>query len=275
MPEWQALLPLAAVMLAAGLLGGLVAGLLGVGGGIVIVPVLDAALEALGVDGAVRMQVAVATSLANIVPTSIVSARAHRRRGGLDENIVRAWSAAILAGAILGAWLATQVTAAALSLLFAGLAILVGIKMMLPLDAWRIADQPPRGVLGALPPAVIGTLSSMLGIGGGTLTVPFLTLSGVPVHRAVGTSALLGLLISLPGALAFIITGWGDPRLPAGSLGYVNVAGLLFVSPATVLMAPLGARLAHSLPQRYLSLVFGAFLALVALRMLGRALGAW
>lgn len=275
MPEWEALLPLAAVMLAAGLLGGLVAGLLGVGGGIVIVPVLDAALEALGVDGAVRMQVAVATSLANIVPTSIVSARAHRRRGGLDENIARAWSAAILAGAILGAWLATQVTGAALSLLFAGLAILVGIKMMLPLDAWRIADRPPRGVLGAVPPAIIGTLSSMLGIGGGTLTVPFLTLSGVPVHRAVGTSALLGLLISLPGALAFIIAGWGDPRLPAGSLGYVNVAGLLFVSPATVLMAPLGARLAHRLSQRYLSLVFGVFLALVALRMLGRALGSW
>lgn len=266
--EW---LPMVAMMLLTGAVGGILAGLLGVGGGIVIVPVLDTALGIIGVDAAIRMHVAVATSLATIVPTSISSSRAHHAKGAVDLALIKFWGPFIFVGAIAGVWLASQVDGVVLSMIFGFVALTVAVKMMLPLENYHICKDIPRNIIGPLPPLAIGGLSSMMGIGGGTLSVPVLTLMNQAIHRAVGTAALFGLLISAPAAVAYMVSGFGDTRLPPGSLGYVNLLGFALISPVTVLAAPFGARLAHRLSKRHLSLLFGAFLLVVSLRMLYRA----
>ncbi len=270
--ELSQLLPMILALLGTGIVAGIMAGLLGVGGGIVIVPALDAAFALLDVDPSVRLHVAIATSLAIIVPTSLSSTWAHRRRGGVDMQIARAWGLFILLGSIAGTVLASRLDSAVLALLFGVVAVLVAIKLALPLDHMRLkgVQWSSWGVRGV--PLAIGGLSSMIGIGGGSFSVPALTLMGVSIHQAVGTSALFGLLISLPGAIAYVVTGWGDPRMPAGNLGYVSIYALLCVAPTTVLAAPLGARLAHRLSQRTLSLAFGLFLLIVGSRMLYKAL---
>ncbi len=266
------LLPVILTLLVTGVAAGIMAGLLGVGGGIIMVPVLDAVLALLEVDPSVRLHIAIATSLAIIVPTSLSSSRAHQRRGSVDRDITRAWGLFILLGSVAGTLLASRLDSRVLALLFAVVAILVAIKLALPLDNLRLKGVDWGGRLVRLVPFSIGGLSCMIGIGGGSFSVPALTLMGVPIHRAVGTSALFGLLISLPGALTYVVSGWGDPRMPAGNLGYVSVFALLCMAPTTVLSAPLGARLAHRLSQRTLSLAFGLFLLLVGTRMLIKAL---
>lgn len=265
-------LPLVAMMLATGIVGGILAGLLGVGGGIVIVPVLELALGILGVDPAIRMHVAVATSLAIIIPTSISSTRAHRAKGAVDFALVRSWGMPVLLGSALGTWIASQVDSTTLSAIFAIVALLVAVKMILPLENKTLSSSVPTGMLSRSIPLSIGTLSSMMGIGGGTFSVSILTLMSKPIHKAVGTAALFGLLISLPGTAGFIFSGWGHPSLPVGSLGFVNLIGFLLISPMTVLAAPYGAKIAHAISQRHLSIAFGFFLFLVGVRMLYRAL---
>lgn len=266
------LLPLILAMLATGAIAGVLAGLLGVGGGIVIVPALDAVLGTLQVDPAIRMHVAVATSLATIVPTSLSSTRSHHRRGSVDFALARNWGLFILLGSILGAWLASGMHSAGMSLVFALVIAVMALRMLLPAGSLALVREIPSGPLGRVFPLGIGGVSSIMGIGGGTLSVPALSLLGLSMHRAVGTSALFGLLIALPGALAYVVTGWGDPHLPPGSLGFVSLPGLLCIAPMTVLTAPLGVRLAHRLNPAQLRLFFGGFLLLVALRMLYRAL---
>ena len=265
------LLVLAAAMLATGAVGGVLAGLLGIGGGIVIVPALDAALSFLGVDGAIRMHIAVATSLATIIPTSISSSRAHHRRHSVDLELVKRWAIYILIGSLLGVWIASRVHSNVLSMIFAIFALAMAIKLMLPLQGKTITQEVPRGPFITGVPISIGTTSSMMGIGGGTLSVTVLTLFNQPIHKAVGTASLFGLVISLPGTIGFMALGYGDPRLPIGSIGFVNLIGFALISPMTVLTAPLGAAIAHRLSQRQLSLVFGIFLLALALRMGWRA----
>jgi len=263
---------LAAAMLATGCIAGVLAGLFGIGGGIVIVPVLEATLGALGVDPAIRMHIAVATSLATIIPTSISSALAHHRRASVDTAIVRRWVAFVFIGALAGAWIASQMHSRSLAFVFATLALLVAIKMVLWPEIRNITTSVPRRPLVTALPTAIGALSSMMGIGGGTFSVMTLTLFGMPIHRAVGTAALFGLAISLPGTLGYVVTGWGDPRLPPGSLGYVSVAGFALIAPATILFAPLGARIAHAFSARSLSIAFGLFLVIAAIRLYFRAI---
>jgi uncharacterized membrane protein YfcA len=264
---------LAAMMLLTGAVGGVIAGMLGVGGGIVIVPVLDLVLAALGIDSSVRMHVAVATSLATIIPTAISSSRAHEAKGAVDHDQLRRWGVAIFLGAIAGVLLASRVSGDVLSAVFGIVALLVAVKMLLPLEGKHIAETMPEGVAGQAIPFAIGGISSMMGIGGGTLSVPVMTLFNVPIHRAVGTAALFGLLISAPAAVAFVVTGWHVEGLPPGSLGYVNLIGLAVIGPATFVTAPWGARIAHALSKRQLSILFGLFLTVVAVRMLIRAFG--
>jgi len=259
-------------MLLTGAVGGVLAGLLGVGGGIVIVPMLEIALGIIGVDPALRMHIAVATSLAIIIPTSISSARAHHRRQSVDLQLIPYWSPYIVIGAIIGIVIAANVGGWVLSAVFATVAIVVAIKMALPMENKNLAADVPRGVFGPLIPITIGTVSTLMGIGGGTLSVTAMTLSSKPIHLAVGTSALFGLVIAVPATLGYIATGWGVTDLPYASLGYVNLLGFAIVAPATVLFAPLGAKIAHALSQRTLSLLFGLFLLTVALRMGARAL---
>ena len=268
------LLTLATAMLLTGLVGGILAGLLGVGGGIVIVPMLELALQWLGVDASIRMHIAVATSLATIIPTSISSTRAHLKRQSVDISLAKNWAPWIFAGALLGTYVASMVHGRVLSGIFAAVAFLVALKMILPLDNKTLSSATPRGPQMAPIPALIGFLSAMMGIGGGSLSVPTLTLFGEPIHRAVGTAALFGLFIAIPGALGFMISGYGNPLLPVGSIGFVNLIGFALIAPTTVLAAPIGARLAHALDRCHLTLLFGCFLMIVAIRMLIRTISA-
>ena len=211
-------LPMLAALLGAGAAGGLLAGLLGVGGGIIIVPVLDLALTLAGVDPAVAMHVAVATSMATIVPTSISSSRSHAKRGAVDGDVIRRWSLPIVIGSLAGALLASSVDARVLSGVFGVVALFAALKMLLPLDHVVLRPSLPGGgpTVPSLP-ASIGTVSAMMGIGGGTLSVPSMTLCGVPVHKAVGTAALLGLWISVPATLGYLLASTqGDDRCRPG-----------------------------------------------------------
>jgi len=263
-------LPLVGMMIATGIVAGILAGLLGVGGGIVIVPVLDTALGLYGVDSEIRMHIAVATSLACIILTSISSSRAHHAKGSVDFSLVKVWGPAVFVGSLIGSFAATYVDSQVLSGIFGIVALIVALKMLLPLDNVNLSQDVPRGIAAPIPPVVIGSLSSMMGIGGGTLSVPVLTLMNQPIHKAIGTAAIFGLLISLPGALGYVVTGIDDPRLPVGSLGYVNLIGFALISPITIWFAPVGAKLAHKLDKRKLSMLFGGFLLIVAARMIFR-----
>lgn len=266
------LLELATILAAAGVAAGLLAGLLGVGGGIVLVPVLDLAFGTAGVADHLRMHLAVGTSLASIVPTALSSARAHRRRGAVDAAVARTWSPAIGLGAALGAWIASGVRGAVLSAVFGVVAVIVGFRMLGGDGGAAEARDLDAGRRKWLPiPVGIGTVSAMMGIGGGTLSVPSLTALGLPVHRAVGTSAWLGFWIAVPAALGFAWLGHGTPGLPPFSIGYVSLLALVVLLPTTVLAAPLGARIAHGLSRRHLSIAFGAFLLVTGARMLYRA----
>ncbi|MCF8473916.1 MAG: sulfite exporter TauE/SafE family protein [Emcibacter sp.] len=264
-------LPIIVLMMASGILGGVMAGLMGIGGGIVIVPVVEFALGFIGVDPSVRMHVAVATSLATIIPTSISSAHAHHGRGAVDFELAQKWGVAIFLGAAFGTWIAARVESGVLSIIFAVVALFVASKMILPFEKIKLSDHVPRGFFGSLIPTVIGLISTMMGIGGGALSVTTLTLFNVPIHRAVGTAAFFGLLIAVPGTIGFMISGQGNDLLPVGSIGYVNVIGFLMISPMTYFAAPFGARIAHALTQRQLGMVFGGFLLIVSVRMFYRS----
>jgi uncharacterized membrane protein YfcA len=263
-------LPLFAALIAAGAVGGLLAGLLGVGGGIVIVPALDLALTQAGVDPAVALHVAVATSMATIVPTSVSSSRTHARRGFVDHEVIRRWALPIVAGALGGAMAASRVDARVLAALFGVMALVVALKMLLPLDRLVLRPSLPRGAVGAAIPASIGAVSAMMGIGGGTLTVPTMTLCGTPVHAAVGTAAQLGLWISVPATLGYLFADTAGVATPPWTVGYVSLPGFALVAAIAWFVAPYGARLAHALERRRLSAAFGVFLCAVAVRMLYR-----
>lgn len=266
-------LPVIAALLAAGAAGGMIAGLLGVGGGIVLVPALDLALATAGVDHAVSLHVAVATSMATIVPTALASSRAHASRDAVDFAVVQRWAVPIVIGALVGSMVASRVDGKVLAALFGAVALLSALKMLLPLDRMVLRSSLPGGLAGALIPAIIGAISAMMGIGGGTLSVPAMTLCGEPVHKAVGTAALLGLWIALPATAGYLMARPVEvAALPPLTIGYVSLVGFALVAPVSWLVAPLGARLAHSLDRRKLSAAFGFFLLVVAIRMLYRVL---
>lgn len=255
------------LLLLAGAVAGVLAGLLGVGGGIVIVPALYHIFSYLGVDPEVRMHLAVGTSLATIIPTSIRSVMAHNAKGNFDSTLFRGWVPGIVIGVLLGTWLATEADFTVLTLVFASVALLVALYMAFGNTDWHIDKNLPPNPDSSVIAIVVGAISAMMGIGGGTLSVPILNLYGVPIHRAVGTAAGFGLVIAIPGTLGFMIGGWGNPLLPDFSLGYVNWLGFLLIVPATVLMVPLGAKLAHSLSQTGLRRAFALFLGITAVRM--------
>ncbi len=268
------ILALAAFVGLAGAAGGLLAGLLGVGGGIVMVPALEIALAAAGVPVGIRMHVAVGTSLAAIVPTALASSRAHRRRDAIDAGVARRWIPPVALGAAVGAVAAGLASDTTLRIVFGVVALSVAVIML------GRRGREPAGEGGAMAtaapralPAGIGFVSAMMGIGGGTLSVPLLARLGLSMHAAVGTSAWLGFWVALPAAAGFALLGFGREGLPAASVGFVSLPGLAILVPASVLAAPLGARIAHGLSRRALRRAFGAFLLAVAARMFWTALG--
>ncbi|WP_417835541.1 sulfite exporter TauE/SafE family protein [Thalassospira tepidiphila] len=256
-----------AAMLFAGVLGGIMAGLLGVGGGIVIVPVLYHFLTTMSVDESLRMQVAVATSLTTIIATAISSTRSHYKKGSVDTALLKHWGPAIIVGVILGTAIGGLADGRVLTIVFAVVALIVAGNMILVKD--REANEtrnPPKSVWAVLG-VIAGSLSAMMGIGGGTICVPVLNFLGYDIRRAVGTSAAIGLIIALPGTIGYAMSGIGVDGRPPFSIGYVNVLAAALLIPMTVLCAPIGARIAHTIPRRALRMCFGLFLAITSARM--------
>lgn len=264
-PLWLAGLVLA--LLVTGLVAGVLAGLLGVGGGIVIVPVLYQLFTLLGVDESVRMHVTVGTSLATIIPTSIMSSRAHRERGSLDMRLIKRLMPSVIAGVLVGSVVSRFLSGASLTAVFASVALVVAVNMAFKRDGFALRDGLPGPVGTAFIGSGIGGISTLMGIGGGTLSVPILNALRVPMHTAVGTGAMLGMAISFPGATAFLLNGLDVPLRPPFSLGYVNLLGMALIVPATMATTGWGATLAHRIDAKRLRQVFAAFLALTSLRM--------
>lgn len=253
---------------------GILAGLLGVGGGIVLVPCIYYGLGAAGAAPDHAMHIAVGTSLAVIVPTGLASARAHGKKGAVLPEILRLTGPGIVAGTIIGTLAAGYFSGDALKGIFA--VALAGLTVVMMFDPARLsrATEIPGRLGSGLAGCAIGALATLMGIGGATVSVPWMTLHGIPIHKAVGTAAALGLLISIPAALGFVLIGLDADGLPPFSLGYVNMAAWTVIAPAAVLTAPWGARAAHALPVKPLRRIFAGFMAVVALRMLYEMLGA-
>lgn len=264
-PLW--LVSMALALVATGVVAGMLAGMLGVGGGIVIVPVLYHLFTLMGVDESVRMHVAVGTSLATIVPTSIMSARAHRRRGSLDPAMLARLVPPVLVGVLVGAVLSGFVSGKVLTSVFAIVALLVALNMAIKRDNVSLRDGLPGRVGTSALGVSIGSLSTLMGIGGGTLSVPILHALRTPMHVAVGTGAALGMVISLPGAIAFVVNGIGVPHRSPTMVGYVDLLGMALIVPATMMTTQWGARLAHAIDARLLRRLFALFLALTSARM--------
>ncbi len=264
-PLW--LFGLAAAMAATGLVSGTLAGLLGVGGGIVIVPLLFNVFPLFGIPEVIQMKLAVATSLATIIPTSIQSARKHHAKGAMDVALLRSIWPSMLVGVALGTALAVYVHGDGLTAVFAVVALLVALNMGLTGVDSKITSSIPTGPGRQAIGLGIGGISAMMGIGGGTLGVPILSLCGVPIRSAVATSSAFGLIISIPATIGFIWGGWGDPLLPPFSLGYVNLVGFALIVPTSLIATPWGVHLAHTIPPIWLKRAFGAFLLITSLRM--------
>jgi len=259
-------LPLFAAYGGLGLVVGFVAGLLGVGGGLIIVPVLIMLLHTHGQAVGMEPQLALGTSLATILFTSLSSVRAHHRRGAVEWPLVRRIAPGIVFGTLAGAALAARMPATVLKIFFVVFLFYAAIQMWLDFK-----PAPHRGLPGrmgtSLAGGVIGVVSSWVGIGGGTLSVPFMLWHNVPLHRAIATSAAIGFPIAFAGAAGYVLGGSTASGLPAGSLGFVYLPALAGIVLGSVLTAPLGARTAHRLPVRPLKRVFALLLFTLALRM--------
>jgi len=260
MSEWVAFAGL-------GAFAGVLAGLLGVGGGLVIVPVLAMLFYQAGFSPAVIMHLAIGTSLASIVLTSLSSVWAHHRRGAVRWALFATLAPGIVLGALLGALVAHHLPSDKLRTVFGLFELVVALQMGMNLRPPAQRGLPGRLGMG-LAGGVIGTVSAVVGIGGGTMTVPFLQWCNVPMRQAVATSAACGLPIAVAGAAGFVVTGWREGALPSGSSGYLYWPAFWGIVSASVLFAPLGARLAHRLPAAALKRFFALFLLLLASRML-------
>jgi uncharacterized membrane protein YfcA len=265
---------LAAALAAAGAATGFFAGLFGVGGGAIIVPVLYEVFRIVGVPLEVRMPLCVGTSLAVIIPTSIGSYRAHFSRGAVDTAILRRWIAPVTAGVAIGAVVARYAPEGLFKAVFVVVAGSSAVRLLLGRDTWRLGEDFPKGWPTRAFGVVIGALSTLMGIGGGQLSNLFMTLYGRPIHQAIATSAGLGIIISIPGALGYVYAGWPKaaefPTVVAlqwpFALGYVSLLGAALVMPTSMIAAPLGVRLAHAMSKRRLEIAFGLFLLIVSAR---------
>ncbi|WP_291328039.1 sulfite exporter TauE/SafE family protein [Desulfovibrio sp. UCD-KL4C] len=250
-----------------GAIAGLLAGLLGIGGGLVIVPILYFALPPLGVSEAQLMHVALGTSLATIIFTSISSMRAHNSRGAIRWDIFKRITPGILIGTFLGSCFASYLNTNVLKVIFVIFLYYVASQMLLGLKPKASRQVPEKwGLIGA--GGAIGAMSSLVGIGGGTLSVPFLTMCNIQIHTAIGTAAAIGLPLALAGTAGYIWTGIGVQGLPSWSIGYVFLPALIGIVCTSMLTAPYGAKLAHSLPVAKLKMIFAILLFLVATKML-------
>ncbi len=272
MPELSNYLPLAAGLLAAGVVAGLIAGLLGVGGGIVMVPAMALTFQIMGFDAGVYHHVAVGTSLAVIIATGTTSARAHWKRDAVMVDVLKLWGPFIVVASLLGGLMARMYSGDALRIIFGVIAIFVALNVVLPIQQKMMGTLKASKLTNRIMAAVIGYVSALMGIGGGSLSVPTLAAFGNTMHKAVGTSAALGVLLAVPGALGFVVSGWAVEGRPPLSFGYVNLPALVLIGGVAAAVAPLGAALAHRMDQKRLKLAFAVFLLIVGGRMIYQAL---
>jgi uncharacterized membrane protein YfcA len=260
---------LAALIVAGALVTGFLAGLFGVGGGGVIVPVLYEVFRVMQVPDDVRMQLCVGTSLAIIIPTSIRSFRAHRARRDLPVEILRTWALPVTVGVLIGGVIAAVAPASIFKVAFVVIALTIGAKFLFGRESWKLGNTLPGPFMMNVYGLIIGLYSALMGVGGGSVSNAILVFYGQPIHAAVGIASGIGVLISIVGTISFMIAGWPhQAMMPALSIGFVSLIGFVLMAPITAYAAPLGARLAHALPKRQLEIAFGVFLWLVALRFI-------
>lgn len=263
------IIELVLLLIAVGALSGFMAGLFGIGGGAILVPVFYECFRLVGVPLEVRMPLCIGTSLAIIIPTSLSSFRAHYKRGAVDMAILKLWWVPIVLGVIAGSVTARFAPERLFKIVFVMVAWSAAARLLLARDGWKFGDTIPTGPLMRAYGFVIGLLSTLMGVGGGLFANLLMTFYGRPIHQAVATSSGLGVLISIPGALGFIYAGWPKmDLLPPLSLGYVSLLGMILFIPTSIWTAPIGAGLAHRLSKRRLEVAFGIFLLFVAGRFI-------
>lgn len=260
---------LVAAILAAGVATGVLAGLFGIGGGAVIVPVLYEVFRVVGVPEDVRMQLCIGTSLAIIVPTTIRSYRAHAAKGAVLPGVVRAWAGPAVVGVGIGAVTAALAPSAVFRVAFAAIALFIALKTLFGRDDWRLGDELPGRALMSFYGCIVGLFSSLMGVSGGATSNLILLLYGKPIRNAVATSSGVGVPITIAGTVGYMLAGWQHQALtPPLSIGFVSVIGVLLMAPVSSAMAIYGVRLAHRIPRRGLEIAFGVFLLLASARFI-------
>jgi len=266
--DLQTILIIAGLLAIAGGVTGVLAGLFGVGGGAIVVPVLYEVFGMIDVPDEVRMPLAVGTSLAIIIPTSIQSARGHFKRGAVDMAILKSWLVPVVLGVVLGSFIASFADPWVFKVVFVLVAGTNAIKLLFGRESWKLGDSLPGGIVRRIMGFFVGLFSALMGIGGGAISNLLFTLYGKPIRESVATSAGVGVLISIPGAIGYVLAGWGKAGLPPLSLGFVSVLAFVLLVPTTVLTTRIGVRLAHSIPKRRLEVLFGLFLAATCARFI-------
>jgi uncharacterized membrane protein YfcA len=265
---------LALLLVAVGALSGFLAGLFGIGGGAILVPVFYECFRLAGVPLEVRMPLCIGTSLAIIIPTSITSFRAHFVRGAVDMVILKQWWLPVVIGVLAGSVTARYAPERLFKIVFVMVAYSAATRLLLARDSWKIGEDFPKGPLMKLYGLVVGLLSTLMGVGGGLFLNLLMTFYGRPIHQAVATSSALAVLISIPGAIGYVYAGWPAAshypevvalQLPF-ALGYISLIGAVLVMPTSLLIAPLGVRVAHAMSKRTLEMAFGCYLLIVATR---------
>ena len=268
------ILELALLLVAVGALSGFLAGIFGIGGGAILVPVFYECFRLAGVPLEVRMPLCVGTSLAIIIPTSISSYRAHRARGAIDKEILRAWWLPILIGVLAGSVIARYAPERLFKIVFVMVAYFAAVRLLSANENWKLGDDLPKGLLMRVFGLGVGLLATLMGVGGGLFANLLMTFYGRPIHQGVATSSAIAVLVSIPGALGYIYAGWPAaahyPNIAALqfplALGYVSLIGAVLVMPMSLLTAPLGVRVAHAMSKKTLERSYGAYLLIVGSR---------
>ena len=268
------LLQLALLLVAVGALSGFLAGVFGIGGGAILVPVFYECFRLAGVPLEVRMPLCVGTSLAIIIPTSIRSYRAHQARGAVDTEVLRAWWLPVLVGVVAGSVIARYAPERLFKIVFVTVAWFAAARLLLARETWKLGDELPQGALMRVYGGLVGLLATLMGVGGGLFANLVMTFYGRPIHQGVATSSALAVLVSIPGALGYVYAGWPVaahyPDVLAlqspFAIGYVSLIGAVLVMPTSLLTAPLGVRVAHAMSKTALERAYGSYLFIAGAR---------
>ena len=254
------------LIISIGLLAGFLAGFFGIGGGVVVVPALYYLFTLAEIDENFRMHLAVGTSLANIIPISIISAFNHAKRKSVDFDLLKVISISVCIGVAFGSVIVSLLQGSSLMLIYSSILFLVALQFFFWKASWKLSDNFPTGFIKHIYGSSIGFLSVLIGVGGGSISVPILKMYNFPIHKAIGTGAAIGTLVAIPGTIGFIFAGINNGSNLPLSLGYVNFLGLLMITPMTMLATPFGVKFAHHLSKKKLNLVFASFILIMSIK---------